>query len=225
MGSAFDERFERDVEPHLTRAEGIPGAIEALEEMMPAMATREDRSQVYQWLGTLHQSAAARVLSTGDRDGAMERFALSEEFFLKGIEEDPGRMIIRLTLARYYLTFGASPGKALETLTVEGRPEAQELEGKELALEHQRLTLIAVSRAMQGDLDRCAQQLERAFSENILRRMNEGVELPSLEYLASQGVPFSPDSVDDIIARLRRCGFGDARRLDILRQRLLGRAQ
>lgn len=221
MISSFDERFERDVEPHLTQPDGIAGAVEALEEMMPAMATREDRSQVYQWLGTLHQSLAARALSAGDRAASEEHFQLSEEFFLKGIEEAPARMPVRLALARYYLSFGADPGAALETLTIEDRPAAAELEGRELAWEHQRLALIAVTRAMEGDLDRCGLQLEQAFSEDILSRMDEGVELASLEYLASQGVPFTEASVGDIIARLQRCGFNNPQRLDILRQRLL----
>lgn len=223
MSPTFDELFSERVEPLLVNTEGLFPAIEALESIMPAMATPLDRADVYHWLATLHQSVAARALAKNEQDLAGEHFETSEEFFIKGIEEFPGRMISRLALARYYLSFGGNPDAAREILTVADRPTIAEMDETEVPFEHQRLAMLAVVHAMKGDLAGCARQLETAFSQDILRRMNEGVELASLEYLAMQGVPFTPDSVDDIINRLETCGFNNPQRLDILRQRLLRR--
>lgn len=221
MNPTFDELFSERVEPLLATAEGLLPAIEELESIMPAMARSVDRADTYHWLATLHQSVAARALARNDQDAAHEHFDASEEFFIKGIEEVPTRMISRLALARYYLSFGANPASAMEILTVKDRPAIDDLPPEEIPHEHQRLAMIAVVFAMQGDLDRCGRQLETAFSEDILKRMDEGVELASLEYLAINGVPFTSDSVDDIIKRLEKCGFKNQQRLDILRQRLL----
>ncbi|MCC5877766.1 MAG: hypothetical protein JJU11_16215 [Candidatus Sumerlaeia bacterium] len=221
MNPTFDDLFSERVEPLLATTDGLLPAIETLESIMPAMARPVDRADTYHWLATLHQSVAARALARNEQGEAQEHFETSEEFFIKGIEELPTRMISRLALARFYLSFGANPSSAMEILTVKDRPSVDDLPPEEIPFEHQRLAMIAVVYAMQGDLDRCGRQLEVAFAEDILMRMNEGVELASLEYLAINGVPFTPDSVNDIIRRLEKCGFKNRERLDILRQRLL----
>jgi hypothetical protein len=93
----------------------------------------------------------------------------------------------------------------------------------DLALEHQRLALRAVALAFLGDLDRCARAFDAAFSEEILSRLESGWEFASLEYLAQQGLPFDERTVTGLVERLRRCGFRNEERLDILRRRLLRR--
>lgn len=223
MSAFYDNLFRERVEPHLAAATGFPKAIAALEAIMPLLSTAAERSENYQWLGTVHQAVAARALAADDKDTAREHFALSEEFYLKGIDEDPSRLVVRFGLVRYYLSFGGDPRAAIELLDGHQPAPLATMSPADLALEHQRLALRAVALAFLGDLDRCARAFDAAFSEEILSRLESGWEFASLEYLAQQGLPFDERTVTGLVERLRRCGFRNEERLDILRRRLLRR--
>jgi tetratricopeptide (TPR) repeat protein len=218
----FEEFFKDELEPLLAAPETFERAIEALEEVMPAMEAGVDRSQVYQWLGTLHVNVATQALQHGVVYEARRHFELVEEFESKAIEEAPGRMEPRLNLARYYLTFGQKPEGALEALTM---PEGVEAEGRaeelRTAFEHQSLALRGVALTLLKRHGEAAEALDAAFGDRFAGKLQpRAVDVPSLQYLATRGIKFSPESAAAIVGQLRKLGVSDEGILGNLQEQL-----
>lgn len=203
----FEQLFNERLVELLASRDTFDEAIESLQDAMPEMDGGNDRSQVYQWLGTLHLSLATDALHHGIVHEAQAQFALVEEYQTKSIEEDSSRMEPRLNLARYYLTFGMKPEEAIGVLTIaEGDRQAA---SGELALifEHQRLSLLGVAHTLAGDQQQAAIVLDRAYSDDFKGKIPpKAVDVPSLQYLAARGVKLTPASAQAIVQRVRDFG-------------------
>ncbi len=212
----FQDYFEQELTEKLQTADNFQSAIKSLQEVMPKLKSAQDRSRAYYWLGNIYMSKATNALSQGETEKATSAFSYVEEFYVKSLEEDQGASWSRVSLARYYLTFGQSPRTAMELL------EKTEEEA-EPVYRHQGMALKGVAYAFMDQGDKSIQCLDQAYSLDFKGVLEpQQIDLSSLMYMNVSGIKFTKESAGAIVDRLVELGVPEDQRLRQLRTQLGG---
>jgi len=199
MADLFEQAFTERVAPLLENPDDYPEAISALEDIMPEMQERVDRSRVYHWLGNVYLLAAIRALSQQDGK-AREHFDHVEEFFVKAIEEYYWRHDTRVALGRFYLSQGGRPDTALECLLPTANPEDDAEAWPAAAYEHQALGLAGTACAQLDKRDQAIWFWTEAFDPRFHEPLDQqGPDLTPLLHAAVGGFRMAPTEARPIL--------------------------
>lgn len=216
----FHRFFADQVDP-LMQGSQWAEAVEVLESHFSSMPTREDRAEIYHWLGVVHGVMGAEALQDRDAAAARDHVALREEFLVKALEQDANRVETRTALARHFLWPAGEAARALPFLDAVEQDRSLETTEDFFAAEHKRRALRGACLVMLARVEEGAAELEAAYGEEFRGRVPRGPDLAPLTFIAHRDSPLPARTMEALEASLAAWGV-DPRRAEAIMGRLRG---